>query len=274
MYRLVALGRDADTQVDHVDDDRLVLAPSLTWEPDADTSVTFQALHQRDRSGSTAQFFPWEGTVGPNPNGHIPTDRFIGGRDDRYDSDRSEAGVLLSHRVGDALTLRHATRYSRNDVEYFSLYADAFSNPGDSYLDPARRVLGRYGFFEDRRSKVLGSDTHVEYRLATGALQHQLLLGADYARHRSDAASAFDFTVGLGGGVPNIDVFDPQPAPYTPRRSPTSRAARCATRACTRRTGSSGGRGSSPPASAATACATPWKAPPPSATRRPATAPA
>jgi iron complex outermembrane recepter protein len=216
LYRLVALGRDADTQVDHVDDDRLLLAPSLTWEPSADTSVTFQALRQRDRSGSTAQFFPWEGTVGPNPNGHIPTDRFIGDPDDRYDSDRSEAGVLLSHRFSEALTLRHVTRHSQNDVEYFSLYADAFSNPGDSYLDPDRRVLGRFGYFEDRRSKVWGSDTHLEYRFATGPLQHQVLLGADYARHRSDAASAFDFPVGLGGGVPNIDVFDPQPAPYTP----------------------------------------------------------
>ena len=216
MYRLVALGRDAETQVDEVDDDRLLIAPSLTWEPSTDTSVTFQALHQRDRSGSTAQFFPWEGTVGPNPNGHIPTDRFIGDPDDRYDSDRSEIGVLLSHRFSDALTVRHATRYSHNEVEYFSLYADAFSNPGDSYIDPDRRVLGRYAYFEDRRSKVWGSDTHLEYRFTSGGLQHQLLLGVDYARHRSTAESAFDFPVGLGGTVPDIDVFDPRYPPYTP----------------------------------------------------------
>lgn len=216
MYRFVALGRDAETQVDQVDDDRLVLAPSLTWEPGADTSVTFQALHQRDRSGSTAQFFPWQGTIGPNPNGHIPTDRFIGDPDDRYDSNRSEAGLLASHRFSESLTLRHATRYSHNEVEYFSLYADAFSNPGDSYLDPDRRVLGRYGYFEDRRSRVWGSDTHLEYRLATGPLRHQVLLGVDYARHRSDAESAFDFPAGLGGGVPDIDVFALQHMPYAP----------------------------------------------------------
>lgn len=216
MYRFIALGRDADTQVDQVDDDRLLIAPTLTWEPGADTTFTFQALHQRDRSGSTAQFFPWEGTVGPNPNGHIPTDRFIGDPDDRYDSDRTEAGVLLSHRFSDVLTLHHATRYSQNEVEYFSLYADAFSNPGDSYVDPDRRVLGRYGYFEDRRATVWGSDTHVEYQFGSGALQHQLLLGVDYARHRSTAESAFDFPAGLGGTVPDIDVFDPQYPPYTP----------------------------------------------------------
>jgi len=216
MYRFIALGRDSDTQVDHVDDDRLLIAPTLTWQPGADTTVTFQALHQRDRSGSTAQFFPWEGTVGPNPNGHIPTDRFIGDPDDRYDSDRTEAGVLASHRFSDALTLRHATRYSHNEVEYFSLYADAFSNPGDSFLDPDRRVLGRYGYFENRRAKVWSNDTHLEYRFGSGALQHQLLLGVDYARHRSTAESAFDFPVGLGGTVPDIDVFDPQYPPYAP----------------------------------------------------------
>ncbi len=216
MYRLIAVGRDAETQVDQVDDDRLLVAPSLTWEPSADTAVTFQTLHQRDRSGSTAQFFPWEGTVTRNPNGYIPTDRFIGNPGDHYDSDRTEAGVLLSHRFSDALTLRHATRYAYNEVEYASLYVDAFSNPGNSFLDPDRRVVGRSGWFEDRRSRVWGSDTHLEYQFATGPLQHQVLLGLDYARHRSTAENAFDRPMGLGGTVPNIDVFDPQYPPYTP----------------------------------------------------------
>src|SRR5690606_8283412 len=33
LYRLVAVGRDSNTQVDHVKDDRLVIAPSLTFKP-------------------------------------------------------------------------------------------------------------------------------------------------------------------------------------------------------------------------------------------------
>jgi iron complex outermembrane recepter protein len=53
LYRVVAVVRDADTQVDHVRDDRRVLAPSITLRPSATTSLTLQALTQRDRTGST-----------------------------------------------------------------------------------------------------------------------------------------------------------------------------------------------------------------------------
>ena len=39
LYRVIALVRDADTQVDHVRDDRRLLAPSLTWQPNDATSL-------------------------------------------------------------------------------------------------------------------------------------------------------------------------------------------------------------------------------------------
>ena len=74
LYRLVAVARKADTQVDYVPDDRSLLAPSLTWRPSPMTSLTLQALWQRDRTGSTSQFFPWEGVILPNPNGPLPTE--------------------------------------------------------------------------------------------------------------------------------------------------------------------------------------------------------
>jgi len=77
LYRLVAVGRDSGTQVDHVDDDRVVFAPSLTWRPSADTSLTLQAHYQKDQSGSLIGFFPWQGTRLPSAYGRIPTNTFI-----------------------------------------------------------------------------------------------------------------------------------------------------------------------------------------------------
>src|SRR3546814_6742938 len=53
LYRVVALGRLSDTQVDYVPDDRWVLAPSLTWQPTASTSFTLRVLLQEDKTGST-----------------------------------------------------------------------------------------------------------------------------------------------------------------------------------------------------------------------------
>src|SRR5690606_15950157 len=47
LYRVVALGRDSDTQVQYTKDDRMMVAPSLTWQPSAATSLTLQAYWQK-----------------------------------------------------------------------------------------------------------------------------------------------------------------------------------------------------------------------------------
>jgi iron complex outermembrane receptor protein len=217
LYRLAALARESDTQVDFVPDDRQLLAPTLTWRPSGRTTLTLHALWQKDESGSTLQFFPWEGTVLPNPNGQIPTNRFIGQPgQDRYDSQRAEAGWIFEHLIDERWTVRQSARATRNEVDYVTLFADSFSNPGDSYLDPARRVLGRFGYFEHREVETFSTDQHLEGRLSTGAVKHTFLLGLDTARHEDDAQVATDSPAGQGGTVPNIDVFSPSYPAYTP----------------------------------------------------------
>src|SRR5690606_30526934 len=112
LYRLVAAGRKAETQVDYVPDDRIRAAPSLTWRPSASTSLTLQALWQEDKSGSTSQFFPWEGVALDNPNGMLPVDRFIGEPDwDRYNSKRRSIGWLFEHHLNDDWTVRQNFRW-------------------------------------------------------------------------------------------------------------------------------------------------------------------
>ena len=49
-YRLVALGRNADSNIDGIADDRIYVAPSLTWAPSARTSVTLLASYQKNRN--------------------------------------------------------------------------------------------------------------------------------------------------------------------------------------------------------------------------------
>jgi iron complex outermembrane receptor protein len=215
LYRLVAVGRDSNTQVDYVPDDRSLLAPSLTWRPNAMTSLTLQALWQKDKSGSTSQFFPWEGVLLPNPNGRLPTNRFIGEPGiDRYDSERFEAGWLLQHRLNEQWTLRQNLRYVQNEVDYFSLYADSFT--GTAFSDPARRMIGRFGYFENRKVRLLTTDQHIEGNFTTGAVKHQLLFGIEAVRHRESAMVAFDNPAGFGGGIPDIDAYNPSYGGYTP----------------------------------------------------------
>ena len=201
-YRLVALARAADTQVDHVPDDRRVIAPSLAWRPSAATSLVLQAHWQQDRTGSAAQFLPWSGTLLPNPNGRLPTSRFIGEPGDYYDSDRESIGWLFEHQFNDTWSLRQNLRLARNENRGAYHWADFYSTVGGFGADPVnQRVIGR--FFDDSRTRtrMAAVDTHLQGNLTTGAVRHQLLLGMDWNRQAEDKESATAFST--------IDAYAP-----------------------------------------------------------------
>ncbi len=215
-YRLVALHRKADTQVDHVPDDRSLVMPSLTWQPSAATSLTLQGLWQKDRTGSTSQFFPWQGTILPNVNGPLPTSRFIGEPGDGYDTERKTFGWLFEHRFNDQWTFRQNARFARtfNDSHYH--YGDFFSLPGGWGLDPVgQRLLGRVNDKSLTWTRMAGIDNHVEGHFDTGPVRHTMLIGAEYSRQRQDkregsAYSAIDayFPVYGLGYVPVTELAD------------------------------------------------------------------
>ena len=218
LYRLIAVGRKADTQVDHVRDDRAVFAPSLTWQPNASTSLTLQALYQKDKTGSTSQFFPWSGTLTDNPNGKLPTNRFIGEPGwDRYDTERSFVGWLFEHRFNDNWSVRQNLRYTNTDVDYRTLYGDSFSLPGDWAGDPVnKRLFGRFADATITKTRLLQADQNVMGSFEAAGVKHKLLLGLDVAHYRKTGQAGFDAPDYLGGGVPLIDAYAPVYGNFTP----------------------------------------------------------
>lgn len=214
LYRVVALGRKSDTMVDYVPDDRLVFAPSITWRPSSRTSLTLLALWQEDKSGSTAQFFPWEGTVSHNPNGEIDTSTFIGDPDwDRYNSERRSIGWAFEHKLNDNWTLRQNARWSYNHVDYRSLYGDPFTLPGGWAADPVnKRMIGRYAWGSDTTVRMAQADQHVQGKFTTGPVQHDILIGFEYTQAKQQEATAYESPV----TVPLIDAYNPVYPSYTP----------------------------------------------------------
>lgn len=195
-------------------DDRLVFAPSLTWRPSDRSSLTLMALWQDDRSGSTSQFFPYEGTVMDNPNGRLDTGTFIGDPDwDRYDSRRRSIGWAFEHQLSDEWTIRQNARWSYNHVDYRSLYGDPFSAPGTWGADPVgKRLIGRYAWGSDTTVRMAQADQHVQGKFATGPVQHDVLIGFEYTYAKHEEATAYEGPE----TVPLIDAYDPVYPSYTP----------------------------------------------------------
>lgn len=201
-YRLIAVAREADTQVDFVPDDRRLIAPSLTWRPNAATSLTLQGLYQKDKSGTTSQFFPWEGTLLPNPNGRLPTSRFIGEPGDYYDSERKTFGWLFEHKFNENFTFRQNFRHAQNENDNSYHWGDAFTIPGGWGADPVgKRRLSRFLDSSLTRNRIDTLDNHLENHFDTAALKHTLLVGADYQRHREN--------VWAGISMSEIDAYAP-----------------------------------------------------------------
>ncbi|HAV43953.1 MAG TPA: TonB-dependent siderophore receptor, partial [Halomonas sp.] len=89
LYRLVALTRDSDTQVDHVEDDGYLFAPSFTWRPSDATNITLLLNRQENKGQVSAQFLPQAGTLESGSLGFIGSERFVGEPGwDRYDREK------------------------------------------------------------------------------------------------------------------------------------------------------------------------------------------
>ena len=197
LYRVTGLARDSDTQIDYVDDDRIFIAPALTWEGE-DTTLTLLAHYQHDDAGWGTQFLPASGTVLDNPNGEIPVSRFVGEPDfDKYQLDQVAVGYQFEHRFNDTFTVRQNARYAyiHNDV-------GAGLRRRAQSADPQQRLLSRVG---DESESELGSvavDNQAQAKFDTGPVAHTALLGVDF--------QYYDFSdVGASRSVADLDIFDP-----------------------------------------------------------------
>jgi iron complex outermembrane receptor protein len=200
-YRLVGLTRDSKTAVEHVRGDRDFLAPSLTWRPSRQTSLTLLASTISDdlgHSGGTQAFLPASGIVLPNPNGSIAA-HTNGGEPhfDFYKKKQQSVGYDLEHIFNDTFTLQQNLRVRKVDVDYQTAYGLGL-DPGD----PSERTLTRAAFGSFGCNESVSADTRLQARWTQGRVEHTTLVGLDLRRTRVNERNYF-------GDGPSLDVFAP-----------------------------------------------------------------
>ena len=199
LYRIVGLARDADTQVDFVDNDRLMLAPSLTYRPTKDTSITVLGNFRNDDSGSALQFLPAAGTLYPNKQGRIvPRDSFQGEPGDYYNTDAESVSLFVDQRLAPGLDLHHVSRYAHTENAYDShlpivLTPLRYGLVGGliplvtpdrlPFLDADQTQVARLRSMQATDTEVWNTDTNLTARFSTGDFDHTVLGGLDYMRY-------------------------------------------------------------------------------------------
>ncbi|WP_262048708.1 TonB-dependent siderophore receptor [Bradyrhizobium sp. Bra78] len=204
-YRIVGQVKNGGTQVDFTPDNNYFIAPSFTWKPDADTTLTVLASASKQDTRGIG-FLPYVGTVVDAPWGKIPTSRFVGDPSvDGFKREQEMVGYQFERNLSDSVTLRQNARFAHVDVTYATLYGLGYATTA------AAANLARGNFFTNGVANQANLDNQVEYRFSTGPFQHISLFGVDLKHYKIDDYQGF-------GGATSLNLLDPvytQTAPFS-----------------------------------------------------------
>lgn len=169
-YRLTGLLRDSDTHLEGFRDDKIYIAPALTFDIGPDTTVTLLGEYSRSVTGGVAGYY--------NSAPGVASDLYSGDPDyNDFLQKQWRFGYEVEHRLSDNVTLRQHFRHSDvdADLEYSGWY-------------PAGGGLARYwGHYAEQMSATT-MDTMLEVATQTGVVDHDIVLGFDITK--SDYSSA------------------------------------------------------------------------------------
>ena len=182
LYRFSGTGRDSGTVIEHMDDQRFNLAPSLTWNIADDTRLTFLGQFNRDDTGGTSQFLPLQGTKLGTPAGKVDYNKNLGDPDwEFYDKTFYALGYAFEHRINDIWQFNQNLRYSKLELDNQIITAGGWAT---AVADDGTVARGANVY--DENISHFAVDNNFQADFNTGAIGHTLLLGVDYLRVNTD----------------------------------------------------------------------------------------
>lgn len=206
-YRLVALGRDADGQIDYTSDDAMAIMPSLTWSPTDATSVTVLGLYQKTETSPMIQFLSpygtlWSAEEFANGDFLSPSD-FIGEPSfDEYNAERRSVSLFADHRFSSVWAVAGSLRYIESTVDYKQAWW-AYDNFETGRYNPDG-TINRTPQAAENDSHSWTGDLHATADFRLGETTHAVMAGASF----TDGRFNYDWGQGETGGP--IDPFNPR----------------------------------------------------------------
>lgn len=185
LFRTVGIYRDAKYSIEQMDNNTRLLAPSLSWQIDPDTSLTLLAQYQERQTAASPMLYQ---------DGDHLTDIWQGDEYfDKLEQRKWTVGYEFEHAFNDTFSLQQNLRYGQLDTT--NQYLDVGPVGADNILP--RSTAGSY---EDMAT--LSTDTRLISRFDTGNLQHTLVSGVDYAWIDTELLYAT-------GSAPSLDLDAP-----------------------------------------------------------------
>ncbi|WP_398482494.1 TonB-dependent siderophore receptor [Tardiphaga sp.] len=207
MYRLIGLGRHTDTDVNNTTSERQMIAPTITWRPSQDTSLTVRASYTKDPSSYQPNWLPALGTLQTNPNGQIPRNFFSAHPNlNTYSREQTSVGYEFEHHFNETWAVRQNFRYMEVTSDFKAAPVSnsapfgAGSTCGAGTTANLCLVRTTTNYLEQLKAAAI--DNQAEAKFVTGWLEHTVLMGLDY--QKSSATARFG-----NGTATNINYLNP-----------------------------------------------------------------
>ncbi|CAI8807755.1 TonB-dependent siderophore receptor [Pseudomonas sp. IT-P260] len=188
LYGISGVVRDSDTQIDHIENKRYNIAPSLTWNIDDDTKFTLLSQFTRDDTGITSQFLPVQGTKIDMPFGSVSHHKNLGDPDwEYYDRTYYALGYAFEHRLNDVWQFKQNLRYTKSDLSFQALTVGSYPY---TQVDDQGNV-GRTSTSVDEDISQFAVDNNFQADFTTGDIRHTVLLGLDHQRSNTNYLSIY-----------------------------------------------------------------------------------
>ncbi|PMH32543.1 ligand-gated channel protein [Vibrio lentus] len=200
-YRLVALARKQDSQVDNAEEERYVIAPSLDWQVSDRTLINFNLYYQNDPSMGTNSAMPLEVLKASDPSVSMGDKNWS-----TFEREVLMLGYKINHQINDNWTFLQNARYTDASLYQENTYHTATN------FNPATGSLIRNAYSTDEDSQSFVIDNQVSGRVEISGLEHNLLFGVDYLKLTGDSLYK-EFTANAGfygfdAYNPNNDLLD------------------------------------------------------------------
>lgn len=197
-YRVLGVSEDADSQVDHVEETRYALMPSLAIYLHDDTSLNLYAYLQHDPNGGYHGSLPASGTL-EKRNGERLSGSFFEGDPDIEEFKRTQkmVGYEFQHRFNDVWSARQNFRYLDAEVENSQVWQSGYYGPTSNLL-----YRGFSGGEESLHAWIV--DNMLQADFSTGSVLHTVVVGLDYQSTKNKTLDEYDYST-----VSPLDIANP-----------------------------------------------------------------
>lgn len=197
-YRLVALKRKKDGQMQTTEEERTLINPSLEWRPTEDVSILANLFYQDDPEMVPSTPLPAVGTVYDASYGKLGSDGYAGDNWNRFSKEVLMPSVTVNWDINDKLTFKHILRYTDAEAQQRNMYNSGFVSGSD-------KILNRVAYTTDETMNNWTTDNQLSYKLDTANTSHNLLFGVEY--QETDSTATY-YDAGADG-TPNLDLSNP-----------------------------------------------------------------